>query len=376
MRALLITLLSALPLAAAVSEARADAYDDAFRIVSDPKQLATRASEAVRLLRSVPATDPRAAKAAYNAGLLLHMQGDHAGAREAYLRALAADPKHAPSRAQLAGLDLDVLAAREEALATLRKLVEEDRFQQDARNLLAAYELERATPLLASTDKAAKAEGQKAIEEAIRHGRNVLIGDPENVHAFVNVAIAYMKLGLYDQADLIALSALEKQPQAAPLHNIRGLVALSRDDSKFATECFIAALNADPQNDDARMNLAALELAFGNFDSALKRFDEVLKQSPDDDQVLMSRGVALRGLGRFDEAEKSYREALTKNPNNPEIGYNLCVLHQQYTQRYELAKTHCEAYFGRLTKGDPKFAEVQKRVKAVNATLKALNKVP
>ncbi len=376
MRRMLLGLLPSLVLSVFSPAVRADVFDDAMRILSDPKQLATRSGEALKLLRSVPGSHPKAAVALYNAGLLLHMEGDHLGAKEAFSKALSIDPKHNPSKAQLAGLDLVSPSKREAALSTLNAIITEDRFQQDARNLLAAYELERTEPLLKLTDKASKAEAQKALEEAIRHGRNVLIGDPENVQAFTNVAIAYIKLGLYDQADLIAQSALEKQPNAAPLHNIRGLVALSRDDSKRATDSFLAALAADPQNDDARMNLAALELAFGNFDSALARFDEALKQQPDDPAIMMSRGVALRGLSRFDEADKSYRQVLEKHPEDAEIHYNLCVLHQQYTQKYDLAKVSCEAYLKGLEKGHPKYAEMQKRVKAVDATLKALNKVP
>ncbi len=355
--------------------ARADGYDDALRILSDPQLIATRGLEAERLLRGVSSSHKNAKEAAYNLGLLLEQRGDLAGAREAWNKALSIAP-HAPSRARLAGLELASTASSAAAVATLEEIIKEDRFQQDARNLLAAYEIERGTALLGKTDKASKEESKKAFESAIRHGRNVLLGDPENIHAFLNVAIAYMRQGLNDQAGLIATSALEKHPNAAALHNVMGLVYLSQDNSRSATESFIAALKADPENDDARLNLAALELAYGNFDSALKRFDEVLKHRSGDSDILMSRAVALRGLGRFEEAEKGYLAALEKNKESPEIDYNLCVLHQQYTQKYELAKQWCEAYLVHLDKTHPKFAEVQRRVRSVDATLKALKKVP
>lgn len=356
--------------------AHADGYDDAMKILSDPKLLVTRESEAVRLLGAVESSHKNAREAAYNLGLLLQHRGDVPGARAAWQKALGIDAKHAGSRARLAGLELSSPATAATAVATLEEIIKEDRFQPDARNLLAAWDIARGTVLLEGTDKNSKAEAQKAFESAIRHGRNVLLGDPENTHAFLNVAIAYMRQGLYDQAGLIAASAIEKQPKAAALHNIMGLVFLSQDNSRSATESFLAALAADPQNDDARLNLAALELAYGNFDSALKRFDEVLEHRSQESGIVMSRAVALRGLGRYDEAEKGYLAALALDKANADIDYNLCVLHQQYTQKYEMAKQWCEAYIGRIDKSHTKYAEVARRVKSVDATLKALKKLP
>lgn len=368
-------LLALLPLLAS-APAHADGFDDAMKILSDPKLLVTREDEAVRLLGAVGSGHKNAKDAAYNLGLLLQHRGDIQGARAAWQKALGVDPKHAGSRARLAGLDLANPGTAPSAITTLEEIIKEDRFQPDARNLLAAYEIERGSGLIGREDKTAKAEAQKAFDAAIRHGRNVLLGDPENTHAFLNVAIAYMRQGLYDQAGLIAASAIEKQPKAAALYNVMGLVYLSQDNSRSATESFLAALGADPQNDDARLNLAALELAYGNFDSALKRFDEVLEHRKDDASILMSRAVALRGLGRYDEAERGYLAAQGLDRTNTDVDYNLCVLHQQYTQKYEEAKRWCETYLGRIDKGHPKHAEVSRRVKSVDATLKALKKLP
>lgn len=368
--------LALLPMLALATPAHADGFEDAMKILGDPKLMVTREDEALRLLNAVGSGHKNAKEAAYNLGLLLQHRGDIQGARAAWQKALGIDPKHAGSRARLAGLDLGNPGTATGAVATLEEIIKEDRFQPDARNLLAAYEIERGTALLGRDDKTSKAEAQKAFDAAIRHGRNVLLGDPENTHAFLNVAIAYMRQGLYDQAGLIAASAIDKQPKAAALHNVMGLVYLSQDNSRSATESFLAALAADPQNDDARLNLGALELAYGNFDSALKRFDEVLEHRKDDAPVIMSRAVALRGLGRYDEAERGYLAAQALDRGNADVDYNLCVLHQQYTQKYEEAKRWCETYLGRIDKTHSKHAEVARRVKSVDATLKALKKLP
>src|SRR5262249_4249284 len=159
-----------------------------------------------------------------------------------------ANPKHLAAKAQIAGLDLANPATEQTAFQTLTSIVEtEDRFQAEARNLLAGYELKR-----------------KNWDAAIKHGRNALLGDKDNTNAFLNIPIAYFNQKQYDQAGLVASSALESHPEAAALHNLMGLVYLSQDNSRQATESFTNALKYDPQFDDARINLAALELAYGN----------------------------------------------------------------------------------------------------------------
>ncbi|MFO0744105.1 MAG: tetratricopeptide repeat protein [Myxococcota bacterium] len=338
--------------------ANAGPFQDALKIVQDPTQLATRADEAEKLFRACTEKDPKAYEAWYNIGVLQLRRGDKAGARDSFNKALAVEPKHLSARAQLAGLDLQNPATEQSALAALNDIVDnQDRFQPEARNILAAYEI-----------------AHKNWEAAIKHGRNVLLGDKDNINAFLNIAIAYFKQGRYDQAGLVASSALESHPEAAALHNLMGLVYLQADNSRQATEEFTSALKDDPTYDDARINLGALELAYGNFDSALKRFDEALKKDPRNVELLMSRGVALRGLGKFDDAEKSYNDAKVAAPGNAEIDYNLCILHQQYTQKMDVAKTACEAYVARIDKTNPKFAEVQKRLKSINAVLTRMNR--
>jgi len=364
--------LTSFTLSLGATPAQAGDFEEALKIVKDPNLFATRAADAERLFKSAAQANQRGKEAYYNLGLLLVRRGDVAGARSAFQSAVGLDAKYLPAKAQLLGLDLADPSKAAGAVAGLEQITKEDAFQSDAQNLLTGWKLERATEL-AKTDKKKAAE---MFEAARAHGRNVLAGDPDNIHAYLNIAITYFREGLFDQAGLVAASALEKHSDAAALHNVMGLVYLSQDNSRAATDAFLAGLKDDPQNDDVRLNLAALELAYGNFDSALKRFDEVLKQRPDDAELLMSRGVALRGLGRFDEAEQAYLAAQAKRPGLVEADYNLCVLHQQYTQKYEIAKSRCEAYLGRIDKTNPKYAEVAKRVKSVDATLKTLKKVP
>jgi len=348
---------SAVGLAAALllaSPASASSLDEAVVIASDPALLATRATEAERLFLKAAQEAPSDVRPWYDLGLMREHLGDHKGAAEAWQRALQIDPKHQATRAQLAALDL-AAGRTDTAVQALEAIITENRFQPEARNALAGWALSK-----------------NDYESALKHSRNVLLGDPRNVDAALNAAIAYYRQGLYDQAGLIATSFLEKVPNAAALHNMLGLVFLQRDNTRKATEHFLEALKLDPSHGDARLNLAALELGFGNFESAYRRFSEALEEDPTNAELVLSKAVAARGLERYDEAAKGYEQALSLRPNYPEAQYNLCVLHQQFTQQWKPALSACEAYLATLDPKHPKYRELKKRVKSIETTLKVL----
>ena len=237
----------------------------------------------------------------------------------------------------------------------LEEIIEQNRYQPEARNILAARALEA-----------------KDWETAVKHARNVLLGDPDHVNAYVNLALAYFHQGFIDQALLITSSALDRRPEAAALHNIMGLIHLRKDNSRSATESFLRALKENPALVDAKLNLAAMELSYGDFQSALRRFDEALKSLPGDPMLILSRAVALRGLKRYDEAEAGYEAALATQANMPEALYNLCVLHHQYSNKWDAAETYCQRYQDRIDKSHSKWREIKKRLRAIKATLEAL----
>ncbi len=356
--------LPASALAAPKAAAATGPFDAAMAIVDDPAELARRAPEAEKLLDQVVKTDPKNVDALYNLGLLAHRRGDFATARQRWQAALTVKADYYPAKARLLWLDRE--KDPKAVQAQLEAIIKADRFQPEARNLLAQLAI-----------------GAKKWDVAIKHARNVLLGDPDNVNAYLNLAVAYYRRGLPEQAGLIASNALERQPKAAALHNMMGLVYLARDDSRHASEEFVKALQIDPSQVDARVNLGSLELAYGDFKTALSRFDQVLKLEKDagqkpDPMVVLSRAVTLRGLQRYDEAEKGYREALRLDPKLDDARYNLCVLYHQYKDKGEdrakwlEAKKVCQDYLSRIKRKHPKYREIRKRIRSIVKTLEVL----
>ena len=339
--------------------ALAGPYEEGLKLVNNPSALASRVGEAIKHFKAAVRSDAANTHAWYNLGLLFRMDANLTSAEAAWKSALKADPNYVPARVRLAELRLN-RGEKEAAKQELEQVIAKYRYQAEARNILAGLAIE-----------------EEDWEGAIKHARNVLLGDPENVNAYVNLCVTYFKQGMMDQAWLVATTALDRRrelelPEPAALYNLLGLIYLEKDDSRNAAASFMRALKEDPRQLDAKLNLAALELSYGDFKSALKRFDEALVFQPNDPELHTSRAVALRGLERFDEAQKGYERALAIDSARLEPYYNLCVLHHQYTNDYESAATFCSAFKERINRSHPKWREIKKRVRSIDETLEAL----
>jgi len=334
--------------------ASAGSFDDAMAIVNDPTQLAVKADVAEKLFKKAVSENPNHVDAWYNLGLLALKTAKTDIAEEHWRTALKRDANFLPARARLAELDLSNPSKKGKAIIELNEIVEKERFQPEARNALAEVAL-----------------GVRDWAQALKHSRNVLLGDPTNVNAYLNMAVAYYRQRLYDQAFLILKQAMERVPKAASLHNMKGLIYLAKDNSRLASESFMRAIKYDPGQLDAIINLASLELSYGDFAAAEKRFKHVLDKRPDDPDVILSHAVVLRGLERFDEAQKGYERVLELKPDSTKVQYNLCVLHYQFTNNYLEAQKSCNAYFKSIRRGHSKFREMRRRVRSIKELLQA-----
>lgn len=330
----------------------ANPFDKAVKIVTNPVSLARQSGEAERLFREAVQLKPNHTDAWYNIGLLSLRKGDLPGAKGAWKRALATNPNYYPAQSRLAAAKLKG-PDKTAAIAVLEGILKKDPFQAEARNALAELAIE-----------------ESKWEDAEKHCRRTLLGDPQNLNAYVNLVIVAYRQELYDKAFLIAQMGLEKNKHAPVLNNLIGLIFLKKDNSSQASKFFTRALQVDPQQIDALINLASLELAYGDFKSALARFDAVLKRQPRAAMVILSRAVALRGLGRFKEAEQGYKKALEVDPNLNDARYNLCVLYNQFTNEYTKAQAVCKAFFKGIDKKHSKYREVRRRLKSLKKLIK------
>ena len=72
---------------------------------------------------------------------------------------------------------------------------------------------------------------------------------------------------------------------------------------------FAKAIELDPENIPARLNLAKIYLDYLNYEDARLQYTTVVELQPDNVEALIGQGTALWGLGRAEETVTSYETA-------------------------------------------------------------------
>lgn len=168
------------------------------------------------------------------------------------------------------------------------------------------------------------AEGKILKAEALC--RAFLKTHPRHVEAMRLLAEIGVQLGILDDAEFLLESALEFEPDniQARLDYIQ--VLRKRQKFEQALEQARHLYSSDPDNPVFKSHFAIENMQTGDYDAALKLFDEILRSVPGDALVLTSRGHALKTMGRQDDAVSSYRDALKAAPAHGDAWYGLANL--------------------------------------------------
>jgi tetratricopeptide (TPR) repeat protein len=86
-----------------------------------------------------------------------------------------------------------------------------------------------------------------------------------------------------------------------------------------AGKLYVRALEKEPGNYLATLNLGDVALFSGDPETALTRYEQATRLNPDDHRSYFFRATALGRLGRYDEARDMYAWALTLRPEHPYV---------------------------------------------------------
>jgi len=163
------------------------------------------------------------------------------------------------------------------------------------------------------------------IEEARRHWRKILESSPDNLWALDSLGRLELTVGDPEQSERIYRSLIPRAPQRTFFINL-GVSQVLQGKHEDAAPSFRRALEIDPDNVNATLNLAETELALGHKVEATKLFEKALKKieenrlaaefSPFDS---MAKAQCLAHLGRTREAVEITLRVLRQRPNDPEI---------------------------------------------------------
>jgi tetratricopeptide (TPR) repeat protein len=168
--------------------------------------------------------------------------------------------------------------------------------------------------------------------------------------------------GRYPAAIELLTRLLEAEPsnQEARLNLATALLRLSRVDQARAE--LDAVLRAEPENADARFALGALLARQDRDAEAIVEYERALAVRPGTADVLYNLGNALRRTGRVEDAAERYRQAIEADPGHRPARYALGVLLME-SGEWRDAMAELEAAHAALP-DDPRIANALARLLA------------
>ena len=241
--------------------------------------------------------------------------------------------------------------------------------------------------------------------KSVAHVRRALAGDSNNIYCYENLSAIYYLMNSLEVARLVCEQAiikyseyndiLKKQLEAgkitqdeydekayipkdlSAIYNTSGLIYLAEGEVSMGNAEFKKAVEADPTNIQAMLNVAGIAINVQDYPLAYDLYNKILALEPNNTEAYLSKGVAARGLNNLDEAEKIYRDIIKNHPDYPQAQFNLIVLYQEYYLKIDEARQMWvdftnDANANKLIPG--RVAEAKERIKQIDDLKEAQRK--
>jgi tetratricopeptide (TPR) repeat protein len=143
------------------------------------------------------------------------------------------------------------------------------------------------------------------------------------------------------------------EPYPAAVTGQEAAAAYAQGDFESALAAYEAALAADPDDAEARNNLAQLLVRLGRAADALPHFEQVIAAHPDRWAYRFNRGRAYAALTRWADAIVDYEAAVAAFPDDYATFYNLGLAHARLNAHAAAATAFERAVA--LAPGEPSF---------------------
>lgn len=294
-----------------------------------------RFDEAESLYRQILETAPRNPDVLNLLGLVAQAKGIHNEAVELFYKAVCEAPTHAPFYFNLA-LSLDLWDKPHEALDNYRKALKIDPGIKEAWNNIGTLcqKLGQAAEAETAYRRAAALDSEYAEPRVNLARMNNDLSElkalakrfPHDALSLYFLADEHYRTGEYDLAAEYAAQAAANAPTDAEIKILSGLICQAQENTAEARICFQKALALDPRSVPALVNLANLETAAGEYETAEKHYKRALELSPQNLDAHINYADMLYRQKRLPEALEEYRTAVVIDPGIPEISNNLGVI--------------------------------------------------
>lgn len=409
---------------------RAVVKESAIAVFEEATKLAkSNPQAAIDAFKRAAKEEDNFAEAWYNIGLLEQGRGNVKEAKDAYEKAIDMRPDMAESYVNMAKMLIDE-GNTDEAEKLLLKVVDDQNgiapFNVEGNlNLGMLYrrkgeailEAERGGVEPKFSMDGAEHKGEIKNKEAydmfaksVVYVRRALAGDSNNIYCYENLSAIYYLMNSLDVARLVSEQALIKYNEynealkkkldenritqeeydrkayvpkdLSAIYNTSGLIYLAEGEVSRGNLEFKKAVEADPTNVQAMLNVAGIAVNVQDYQLAYDLYNKVLELEPENVEAYLSKGVAVRGLStpendRLAEAEQIYRDIIKKHPDYPQAQFNLIVLYQEYYLKIDEARQMwvdfiADPMANKVIPGRVK--EAQDRVKQIDEMKKAQEK--
>ena len=158
----------------------------------------------------------------------------------------------------------------------VQSATEIDAFVTRLAAMAADPEADQIEEMLTQADAALQAD---AGAEALQMFTAILASDPENARAMAGYAQCYIRSQDFDQAENILNSVSEKLANEEPILLARKALELARQVAEAGDPSeHLAKLEADPNNHQARLDLALAQMAAGRNEDAVESMLEIIRR--------------------------------------------------------------------------------------------------
>ncbi|MBT9560526.1 MAG: tetratricopeptide repeat protein [Myxococcales bacterium] len=247
-------------------------------------------SEALAILKAIPAADVDRGALLVNRSLVEKHLGDVPAARASLEEAIAASPTYATAYYNLGKLET-------EAADALRG--------------------------------ASRADVVARHEAAVRAFEKALALDPKNTKAAVNLGVSLGELGRWDDAIAAYRSALAESPShRSALFNL-GIALKETKRYTDAADTYRSLLALDDENIKAYLNLAVVYADLGQGEMAIQTIEAALERDPGHVALRYNLAIQLRKLGRVAEGLAELERCVALAPTYRKAARLLAQLYQR-----------------------------------------------
>ena len=174
------------------------------------------------------------------------------------------------------------------------------------------------------------------VQESVDAFKRCLKIEPGNIEANLKFAELNLYLKAYPDALKYANDALVIDEKQVRAYFVKGFVYKETGDTGKAISSFQTAVEVDPENYDAYIQLANIFSALKN-SIALQYYNNALRLRPASTEALYDRGLFFQDAGKYELAENDYRIILKIDPNYADAYFNLGYIQLVYLNQPKAA---------------------------------------